>query len=130
MSRYASLLAVCLLVACSAEKPTERVVHDNIHRIDLIIEHALGPALSSSEDRVYANTTRGRELIFEGYGASRIAIKPLQEGVLIVEYCGGSIRKVASFLSNRSASGEAVAVKVQPVIIANVSVSGNRMCTE
>ena len=130
MIRHAPLLALCLLASCSTEKPTERVVRDELHQIDFVFQHELGPALSASQDRIYANTAKGRELIFEGYGAPRIAIKPLREDAVIVEYCGGTVSRVASFLSNRSTSGQAVAVKVQPIIIANVSVGENRICAE
>lgn len=130
MSRYAPYLVAFLLAGCNTEKPTQRVVHDSVHRIDFTLEHELGHTLSASEDRIYANTTKGRELIFEGYGAPKIVIKPLHEGAVIVEYCGGTISKVASFLSSRVDSGEALAVKVQPVILANVSVGGSRQCAE
>ena len=130
MIRFFSLLLVFFLASCNTEKFAERVVQDKIHRIDFILEYDVGPPLSPSEDRIFVNTAKGRELIFEGYDAPKIDIKPLREGIVIVEYCGGSIQKVSSFLSNSDASRETVVVKVQPVVIANVSVGGVMFCPE
>ena len=119
-----------LLCSCVAERPSTSIVKDIIHGIDYSIEHTSGPALSQSEDRVYAGTGNRRELVFEGYGASHIAIKPLREGVVLIEYFGGSIRKVGGFLAKRTSSGNALAVRVQPIIIPNVEIGGNRLCPE
>jgi hypothetical protein len=130
MSRLVSLLTVFLLASCNTEKSAERVVHDSVHQMDFIFEYDPGPPLSAPEDRIYANTAKGRELIFEGYNAPKITIKSFRKGVLIVEYCGGSIRKVASFLYSPDNNKKVEVVKVQPVVISNVLIDGNRICSE
>lgn len=130
MKIYTFLPALAVLASCSAKEPTKRVVHDAMHGVDFSIEHTPGPALSQAEDRVYIARSGKRELIFEGFGASEIELQPLREGVLLIEYCGGSANKVGSFLAGRTDNGNAVAVKVQPIMIANVSIDGKRLCAE
>ena len=130
MKKVFIICITALICSCNEKRPSNYTVKDTTHGIAYSIEHTSGPALSQSEDRVYAGTGNRRELIFEGYGARRLTIKPLHEGVVVIEYCGGSIEKVSSFLANRTSSGNALAVKVQPVVIANVAIGGNRICSE
>jgi hypothetical protein len=130
MKHYFSIIAILFLVSCNIEKPIKRIVYDSVHKVNFIFEYDPSPPLSASEDRVYVKTAKGQELIFEGYNAPKIELKSFKKGVVIVEYCGGSIRKAASFLSNPDATGKTVVVRVQPVIIANVLIEGNRVCAE
>lgn len=130
MRIYTIFLALAVLASCSANEPTKRTVHDAVHDVDFSIEHTSGPALSQAEDRVYAVSSGKRELVFEGYGASKISLLPLREGALLIEYCGGFVNKVDSYLANRTGDGNALAVRVQPIVIANVSIDGKRLCAE
>ena len=124
------LAVVILLSACSVENPTQKVVRDSVNGTDLLIEHTSGPALSQAGDRVFVTRDGKRDLIFEGFGAPSINLKPLREGVLLIEYCGGSVRKVDSFLAGQTSSGNAIAVKVQPIVIENVDIDGSRLCAK
>lgn len=130
MNYYISFFTFLLLLSCNTTEPIEHLVHDKVHDVDFIYQHHSGPALSASEDRIFVHTAKGRELIFEGYGATRITAKSLRKGVVIVEYCGGSIRRTASFLSNVDPSGNVLAVKIQPIIVYNVSIDGKKVCAE
>lgn len=130
MNRLGLLAIVALISSCGAQNPSTTKMYDPLHRVQFSIDHISGPALTEAKDRVYIKNGDKQELIFEGYGGRAIVIKPLRDGVVLIEYCGGSIRKVASFLANRARSESAVAVIIQPVVIYNVEVDGNRLCAE
>ena len=70
-----------------------------------------------STDRVYAVVDGKQELIFEGYGVGPITLKPHKKAAIIIEYCGGSIRSTNSFLLRDDGYGNAIAVKVQPIVV-------------
>ena len=130
MTRYFALIAICLIASCSSEKPSAKSIRDNVHGIDFVVEHISGPALSLSEDRVYAKLGNDRTLVFEGYGGKDVALKNVGDAIIVVEYCNGSIRKVESILSKSPSSRDAIAIKVQPIIAANVRVGGIILCAQ
>lgn len=130
MIRYLYLIIFCLVASCSSENPSTKTVRDNVHGIDFIVEHVSGSALSLSEDRVYAQLANKRTLVFEGYGGKGITLKNTGESIILIEYCYGSIRKIDSVLSKSPTSGDAIAVKIQPVIAANVRVGDIMLCPE
>lgn len=128
MTRLTHFMLFTLISGCTESNHSKIVVRDTLHRLNYIIEHISGPALSRSKDKIYVESGDTQDLIFEGYGGDAIMIKPLREGVVIVRYCGGSIRRVSSFRANRGSSEIAVAVVVQPIITADVAVRGIPIC--
>jgi hypothetical protein len=130
MMRYLSIIALCLISSCSSEKPSTKTIRDNFHGIDFILEHVEGPVLSLSEDRVYVKRGSDRTLIFEGYGGKNVELRNYGDSIIVIEYCHGSIRKVDSVLSKSRVSGNAIAIKIQPVIAVNVQFDGVILCPE
>jgi hypothetical protein len=120
--------ASVLLSSCSAEGPTERTIRDEVHHVDLVVAHLIGPALSQERDTVSVVRDKSREVIFEGYGGSSVVIKPLTKDVLVLAYCGGVIEATHSFLVTDQRSGQASAVKVQPVVVEGLKIGGVDMC--
>ena len=121
--------AVCVLLAsCAVEQPTERMLKDEVHDVNLVVEHLVGPVLSQEEDKVSVVRDGSREVIFEGYGGSTVAVRPLTKGVLVLAYCGGAIRTAHSFLVTDGQSGAATAVKVQPVVVSGLEIDGIDVC--
>lgn len=117
-----------LLASCYSEQPTETVLRDDVHGVELIAEHLEGPALSQPEDKLLLVDDDDRKLIFEGYGGSSLSLLSAQRGTLIVSYCGGSIRKTESFLVDDEESGGVLAVKVQPVVAGGLQLNGEVIC--
>lgn len=117
-----------ILASCSAERPTKREIRDDANGVSLIVEHLDGPALSQSEDKIFLVTGNDRTLVFEGYGGAGPSLLPSKKGLLVVSYCGGAIRSTESFVVNDGKSGQAVAVKVQPIIAPSIEVDGKPAC--
>lgn len=128
MSRYLYVAAFYFIASCSSEKPFTKNIRNDVYGIDFVVEHRSGPALSLSEDRVYAKVGDERVLVFEGYGGKGVALKNASDSIVIIEYCYGSIRKVDSILSKSPTTRDAVVIKIQPVIAANIVVGGHILC--
>jgi hypothetical protein len=81
-----------------------------------------------AEDRVYVVVEGTRKLIFEGYAGISPSMRLIAKGALLIEYCGGSIRTVNSFLTKDSQAGTVTAVRVQPVVLSRSTFEGVRTC--
>ena len=126
-----NVAAVCFFLAsCAAEQPRETLLRDEMHHVNLVVEHLVGPALSQEQDTVSVDRNGRREVIFQGYGGSTVTVRPLKKGVLVLVYCGGAIQAASSFLVTDQSSGEAIAVKVQPVVASGVQIGGKDVCGE
>lgn len=123
-----AITALSILGSCNSERPTETKLHDDIHGIDVIVEHLDGPALSQPEDRVSVLENGDRKVIFEGYGGTSISLISQTRGILLLTYCGGVIQKTESFLLNDAYSNRLIAVKVQPVVSGNLQINGREIC--
>jgi len=128
MKRFLVAASCLVLTCCNADQPIETKIHDDVNGVDLIIEHRAGPALSRPEDKLYIVVDGKKNLIFEGYGGSSLLLPPLKRGVLIVAYCGGSIRNTNSFLAKDNLAGEVTAVKIQPIITSGIHINGKSVC--
>lgn len=117
-----------ILASCSTDAPTKREIRDDDNGVRLIVEHLDGPALSQSEDKIYLMAGNDRTLVFEGYGGAGLSLLPSKKGFLVVSYCGGTVRSTESFVVNDDKSGQAVAVKVQPIIAPSIEVDGKPAC--
>lgn len=127
------LPTICIaLAACTSGPPTEKVLRDKVHEVDLIVDYFPGPALSPPKVRVsVVEKDGGRDVIFEGYhGLSPVALKSSKKGTLVLAYCGGVIRSVGSFLVKDESSGTLLAVTVQPIVAPNVQIGGETVCGE
>ena len=109
--------SLTFISACGSSPTSQHIVHDPVHNVDFIVKHWSGPPLSLSTDRVYAVVDSKQKLIFEGYGARPITLKPHKKGAIIIEYCAGLIRSTNSFLLRDDGSGRAIAVTVQPIVV-------------
>lgn len=126
-----NVAAVCVfLTSCTAEQPRETLLRDEVHHVNLVVEHLVGPALSQEQDTVSVDRNGRREVIFKGYGGSTVAVRPLKKGVLVLVYCGGAVQTAKSFLVTDQASGATIAVKVQPVVTSGVQIGGKDACGE
>lgn len=128
IARAVAGAALLILASCNAEVPTKREIRDEANGVSLIVEHLDGPALSQSEDKIFLITGNDRTLVFEGYGGTKLSLLPSKKGLLIVSYCGGAVRSTESFVVNDDKSGQAVAVKVQPIIAPGIEVDGKPAC--
>jgi hypothetical protein len=120
--------AFLALASCGAEIPTKREIRDDVNGVSLVIEHIEGPALSQPEDRIVLVTGNDKKVVFEGYGGAEPSLFPSKKGLLVVSYCGGTIRTTESFALNDDQSGQSILVKVQPIITSNVEVDGKVVC--
>jgi hypothetical protein len=130
MTRYPTAVICLILASCNTERPTERVLRDKVNGVELIEQHLTGPALSQSEDKLYVVEGGERKKVFEGYGGSSLSLRSSRKGVLVVAYCGGSIRSTESFVVDDNPAGEVVAVKVQPIVASGLKIDGEAVCND
>lgn len=129
MIRILLLGIIVLIPACDRQNATTTNVQDTLHRVQFSVDTIDGPILSEARHKVYVERDSGRDLVFEGYGGTTVLIEPLSEGVVLLEYCGGAIRKVDSFISYRAGSPIPRAVTIQPIVIPNVTIGGMHFCS-
>ena len=128
MRQFLSLLVAIFGGSCMAGAPQSKKIHDTLHGVDFIIEHLSGPALSQSQDRIYIQVGGGKKLVFRGRGGVDVTLLPMRRDFIIIQYCGGVVEMTDSFLSPTNDQDEAVAVRLQPIVISNVKIGGSAFC--